>query len=109
MTAEHCGTIRNMNKIKDWLIEMVIKQMGPSAIRNVILFIAGWLTIHSGILDPLGIHYDATKQLMTIDFSTMTTWLSTIGLSAGGAALIKLLNHQSANIILKQAPAETVK
>lgn len=88
-----------MDSLKKWLLEVGLKQMGPSAIRGVILFIIGWLGAHAGILDKIGGHYDPASHLVTLNLDALQTWLEGAGLTAGSAALIKMFQYHATQML----------
>lgn len=101
-----------MDKLKGWLINVVIKKFGPSAVRGAILGLTGFLAARHELLAPLGIVYTQTTNILTIDFNIMSIW-AVAALPAIGAGIIKILNHQSneavKSMIQPKNPPEVAK
>lgn len=90
--------------MKGWLLEVLIKKFGPSAIRGGILGLSGLLVAKHELLSPLGIIYDTATNILTINFDHLSMWAMAI-LPALGAGLIKILNHhvdEAAKPLLKK-------
>ena len=98
-----------MESAKGWLLDVLIKKAGPSAIRGALLGLGGWIAAKSGILGTFGVAYDSAHQIITLDLNTLNIALVAL-LPAVGAAAIKILNHHAdtaTTAILK--PQETPK
>lgn len=89
--------------MKNWLIEIALKKMGPSAIRAGILAVAGFIAAKAELFSQLGIVYDAATRIITINLDQLNAGaaLLLIGTAGAGGALIKLLNHQSTVAVKK--------
>jgi hypothetical protein len=85
-----------MQGLKDWLIDVALKQMGPSALRGAILGAMGWLAAHNGWLDPFGVH--TANGVTTIEWAKVSM-AAIAGLPAVGAAVIKALNYHGTQFI----------
>lgn len=83
-----------MDKLKGYLINVAIKKFGPSAVRGAILGLGTWLATKEGFLTALGILYDKTTHIVTINLDTLSIW-AIAGLPAIGAGVIKVLNHHA--------------
>lgn len=104
-----------MDSIKTWLVQIGIKQLGPSAIRAAILGIASWLIARQGFLTSYGIVSDAAARTTTIHWDAVSSALI-VGLPAIIAMGIKLTQHtttaavtgapQSGNPALEQRRVE---
>lgn len=92
-----------MESLKNWLIEVVVKKMGPSAIRGAILGLAGFLAAKEGALGAFGIVYDTSAHIITISLDKLNLALVAL-LPAAGAAVIKLLNHQAVAVLPGNEP-----
>jgi hypothetical protein len=84
--------------MKNWLIEVGLKTMGPSAVRGAILGIAGWLLAREGALSAFGIISDAAAHTTTIYWDKVSIALIA-ALPAIGAAVIKMTQHQGTQVI----------
>ena len=84
--------------MKEYLLEVGLKTLGPSAIRGAILGIAGWLLVKNDLLAPFGIISDAAAQTTTIHWKDLST-ASIAALPAVIAAVIKLFQHHTTTII----------
>lgn len=82
--------------MKDWLVDVGLKTMGPSAIRGAILGAAGWLAARNGLLDPFGIH--TANGITTIVWAKVSIG-AIAGLPALGAAVIKMLNKHGQDAV----------
>ena len=84
------------DSIKQFLIEVAVKKMGPSAIRGACLGLIGWLAMKNNLVP--GVHTDAVSHVTTIAWDQVSGWLIA-GIPAGLAAVIKLVNHSAASVI----------
>lgn len=89
-----------MNGFKNWVVQILIKKFGPSAVRGAILGLVGWVAAKEGLLTPLGIIYDTATHILTINLDTLSIW-AVAGLPALGAGVIKVLNHEG-NVVVKK-------
>jgi hypothetical protein len=89
--------------MKDYLLEVGVKTLGPSAIRGAILGIAGWILVKNDLLSPFGIISDATQHITTIHWDQLST-ASIAALPAVIAAIIKLVQHHTTPIIKGDQP-----
>ena len=83
-----------MNGLKTWVIDVLIKKFGPSAVRGAVLGIASWLVAKHEMLAPLGIVYDAATHILTVNLDTLSVW-GVAAIPAIGAGVIKVLNHHT--------------
>lgn len=97
-----------MDSLKQWLIEVAVKKMGPSAIRGAILGLFGWLMAKEGMLSSFGVVLDQATHTITIHLDQLNMVL-VAGLPAALAAVIKMLNHHAdtaVKAILPQTPSQ---
>jgi hypothetical protein len=80
--------------MKEWLMEVVVKKMGPSALRGAVLGVFGWLMARQGLLDSFGVVSDAANHTTTVYWDKLSTALI-VALPALLAAVIKLVNHHT--------------
>lgn len=90
-----------MGALKDWLVEVGVKKMGPSAIRGAILGLSGWLIAKQGLLATYGVVSDAAAHTTVIYWDKLNVALVAL-LPAMLAAAIKLANHQASQAIPKK-------
>lgn len=83
-----------MRALKEWVLEIGIKKLGPSAIRGAILGLSGWLVTKQNLLAAFGVISDAAAHTTTIHWDQFSTALI-VGLPAITAAAVKLLNHHA--------------
>lgn len=87
-----------MSSLQTWIVEVLIKKLGPSAIRGGILGIMGWIMTRNGMLAQFGVVSDMATHTTTIHWDTLSTWLIA-GLPAITAAGIKLFQHHTGAVI----------
>ena len=87
-----------MDKIKEYLIEVVIKKMGPSFVKGAIAWLCVYLGAHQGLLNSVGITYDAAGHDLNIDLDALGMWAFTIGSGAIMAMLTAAQHHASTAI-----------
>ena len=102
-------------QIKTWLVEIGVKQLGPSAIRAMVLGASAWLIARNGFLASYGIVSDAAARTTTIHWDQVSAALI-VGLPAVIAMIVKLTQHtttaaikgepQSGDTALQQRRAE---
>ena len=83
-----------MDKLKEWLLEVAVKKMGPSAVRAGILGLLGWVLAKQDALQAFGIVADKAAQTITIHLDQLNLAV-VAGLPAILGAVIKLLNHHT--------------
>ena len=88
-----------MDNLKQWVIEVAVKKMGPSAIRGAILGIFGWILAKQGALAYFGIVADQAAHTITINLDQLSMFLIA-GLPAALAATIKMVNHHADEVVL---------
>ena len=93
-----------MDSMKQWLIDIGLKEMGPSAIRGSLLAFIGWLAARNNLLP--GIHTDVTAQITTIDWKQVSGWaVAAIPVVAGVIKAGNIHGTQALKAILpKQDP-----
>lgn len=72
-----------MDSLKEWIIEVGVKKMGPSLVKGAIAALVGIIAAHQGLLDAIGVSYDAPGRTIDINLDKLTIWLV-----AGGTGLI---------------------
>lgn len=87
-----------MNSIKIWLLNVGLRQMGPSAIRAAIAALVGLLVAHSGMLEKLGIVYIAASEDIVIHLTTLKAWLGVTGIGLITALLTAAQHHTVAAV-----------
>ena len=75
-----------MDSIKNWLIQVGLKEMGPSAIRGSILAGVGWLAAKNNLIP--GITTDSATHITTIAWDQVSVWA--VGLIPVLAGFIKV-------------------
>lgn len=73
---------------KQWLVDVLVKQAGPSAIRGAILGTLGWLMLKNGMLEPYGIVSDEAARTTILYWDKLSVAAIAL-LPAIGAWLIK--------------------
>lgn len=96
-----------MDKLKGWLVDVLLKKFGPSAIRGAILGLGGFLAAKEGVLSAFGIVYDKTSHILAINLDTLSL-LGVAAIPALGAGLIKIINHEG-NAIVKTVVTPTTE
>lgn len=94
-------------ELKNWFLEVVLKKMGPSAIRGAILGLSGWLITKNNLLEAFGVFSDPTAHVTVINWDKLSLALVAL-LPAFLAAFIKLINHQGKEFFPKKIAAETI-
>lgn len=92
-----------MSKVKLWISEVLIKKMGPSAVRGAILALTTFLIAHQNMLGNWGVIYDSAHQTITLNLDKLSIAL-VLGLPAVIAAIIKLANHQTNQLKIPVPP-----
>jgi hypothetical protein len=92
--------------MKNWLIQLAIKELGPSAIRAAILGILGWLITKSSILSAWGVVSDVSTHTTVIYWDKVSSALI-VGLPIILAVVIKFLHRGTADAVAQQAPTAT--
>ena len=87
-----------MDEIKAYLIEVVGKKMLPSLIKGSIAALLGLLLAHQGVLDAIGVSYDAPGRTIDINLDKFTVWLVTGGTGVLMAIFTALQHHTVATI-----------
>lgn len=88
-----------MDSFKAWMVNVGLKEMGPSAVRGAILGAAGWFALHNGLVPGIVTQNNVT----TIDWSKVSDW-AIAGLPALTAAVIKMLNYHAVSAIKGKSP-----
>ena len=81
-----------MDKIKLYVTEVLIKKLGPSALRGAILALTTFLIAHADMLGNWGVIYDGSAHTITLNLDKLSIAL-VLGLPALIAAVLKLISH----------------
>lgn len=95
-----------MDDLKTWLIEVVLKKVGPTAAAAGISALFGLLAAHQGLLEAWGITFGTwplswasgsapSGHVILIELDTISTGLLTL-VAAGAAALVAASQHHVA-------------
>jgi len=87
-----------MDNLKIWLIEVALKKLGPSIIKTGLATLLGLLAAHQGMLSSLGITYDKTAGLITLNLGMLQTWLLAGGMGLVTALLTVVQHHTEAAV-----------
>jgi len=85
-------------KLKIYLIEVVIKKYGPSFIKGAIGAICTYILAHAGITDAIGLSYDPSDNTITLEISKFTAWAIAGGSGLLMAILTALQHHTEAAV-----------
>lgn len=85
-----------MDSIKLWLVNVGVKQMGPSLIRAGIALLMGFLAAHQGLLTHFGVIWDASSKTLTLRVDTLQEWLLGGGLGLLTAFMTAAQHHTTA-------------
>lgn len=87
-----------MDSLKEWVIEVGVKKLMPSLVKGAIAALVGLFLAHKGVLDAIGVSYDATGRTIDINLDTLTIWLVTIGTGLITALFTALQHHTIAAV-----------
>ena len=87
-----------MDSFKLWLVNVGLKQMGPSLIRAAVAWAIALVAAHQGMLTTFGVVYDATAHTLTLHIDTLQGWLLGGGLGLVTAFLTAAQHHTTATI-----------
>ena len=90
-----------MDSLKEWIIEVAVKKMGPSLVKGAIAALVGLMLAHQGVLDALGISYDKVGNTIDINLTTFSIWAVTL-LTGGFTALFTALQHHTVATVTGQ-------
>lgn len=90
-----------MDSFKTWIVEVAWKKMGPSLIKGAIAAGLGVMATHQGILNSLGITWDAAGHVIQIDLDMFSTW-AIMGGSGVIMALFTAIQHHSVAVVTGQ-------
>jgi hypothetical protein len=94
-----------MDKVKLWVSEVLIKKLGPSAIRGAILALTTLLVAHANMLGSYGVIYDASAGTITLNLGKLSLAII-LGLPALIAAILKLVSHQGSQLSIPVPPSK---
>jgi hypothetical protein len=84
---------------KLWVVDVLIKKLGPSALRGALLALTTFLIAHANILGSYGVIYDAATGTITLNLGKLSMALI-LGLPALIAAILKLTSHSASEVVL---------
>jgi xanthine/uracil permease len=87
-----------VDSIKEWLLEVGAKKLLPSLIKGAIAALVGLVLAHKGVLDAIGVSYDAPGRTIDINLDTLTIWLVTVGTGLVTALFTALQHHTTAAV-----------
>lgn len=87
-----------LDSIKLWLMNVGLKQMGPSLVRAALAWVVAMLAAHAGMLETFGLIYDKASQTVTLHLDTLQTWLIGGGLGLVTAFLTAAQHHTAAAV-----------
>lgn len=87
-----------MDSLKNWLIEVLLKKMGPSLIKGALAAGLGLLAAHQGVLNGLGITWDPSGHTIDIDLDALGAWALMAGSGSIMALFTGLQHHTVAAI-----------
>jgi hypothetical protein len=90
-----------MDSLKEWIIEVGIKKMGPSLVKGAVAALVGIMMAHQGFLDALGISYDKPGNTIDINLTTFSVWVVTM-MTGGLTALFTAIQHHTQAAITGQ-------
>lgn len=94
-----------MDKIKTYLVQVVMKNVGPKVVSSLLSMGLVFLAAHQDLMEQMGITYYPnfdghwsgampTGQLITVEIATLQLWGAAI-LGTGVVALIAILQHHT--------------
>lgn len=94
-----------MDKIKTWIVEVVMKNVGPKVMSSLISMGLVFLAAHQDLMEQMGITYYPdfngawhgampTGQLITVELATLKVWGAAM-LGVGVVTIIALLQHHT--------------
>lgn len=87
-----------MDSLKEWIIEVGAKKLVPSLVKGAIAALVGLVLAHQGVLDAIGVSYDAPGRTIDINLDTLTIWLVTCGTGLMTALFTALQHHTEAAV-----------
>jgi hypothetical protein len=87
-----------LEELKTYFIEVILKKYGPSFVKGAIASLFVYFGSHQGLLNSLGITWDASGHTLDIDFDTLGLWAFTAGSGLLMAALTAAQHHTGAVI-----------
>lgn len=98
-----------MDSFKTWLVEVVLKNVGPKVSASVLSALVALMAAHQGLMEQMGITYypnfngtwsgvAPTGSLLTVEIDTLGKWgaLALIGLMTAGVAFFQ--HHTAAAV-----------
>lgn len=90
-----------MDSLKEWVIQVGIKKMGPSLVKGAIAALVGLMMAHQGILDALGVSYDKAGNTIDINLTTLSIWVVSL-MTGGMTAIFTAIQHHTEAAIKDQ-------
>lgn len=87
-----------MDTIKLWLINVGVKQMGPSLIRAAVAWMVALVVAHQGALTGFGVVYDSSANTLTLHIGVLQEWLLGGGIGLVAAFLTAAQHHTIAAV-----------
>ena len=84
--------------MKDWLVNIGLQKLGPSAIRAALAAFIGIVLAHQGMLAKFGVVYDQASNTLSLHLSTLQEWCDVTGLGMIAAALMAIQHHTTAAV-----------
>lgn len=92
-----------MDSIRTWLVEVVVKNVGPKVMSSLVSMGLVFLAAHQDYMEQMGITYypdfngtwsgaAPTGQLITVELATLKVW-GAAALAAGVMAAVALMMH----------------
>lgn len=86
--------------MKDWIIQLAVKELAPSAIRAAVLGVMGWFITKSSLLSAWGVVSDASTHTTVIYWDKVSSALI-VGLPVIIAVVIKFLHKGTVDAVQK--------
>lgn len=87
-----------MDQLKTYFFEVILKKYGPAFIKGAVASLFVYFGAHQGLLNSLGITWDASGHTLDIDFDTLGMWAFTMGSGAIMTALAAVQHHTTAAV-----------
>lgn len=87
-----------LDKLKIYLVEVVLKKYGPSFIKGALGAVCLYISAHTGIMEAIGIGYDPSDNTITLEISKFSAWLLAGGTGVIMAAFTAIQHHAGAAV-----------
>jgi hypothetical protein len=84
--------------MKTYVVEVLIKKMGPSAVRAGLAAFIGIILAHQGMLAKFGVVYDQASNTLSLHLSTLQEWCDVSGMGLIAAVLMGIQHHTVAAV-----------